>query len=824
MKVIDSAVCTNWPRLTNAKISNAGRFAAFKLIQNKKITLRVRSLHGSWIREFSDIQDYYFVDGEQLVIQSSTNTLSILKLGTDHIRTIGNLKSMRIVDINALDYLIYLTKGGELVWQMLQSKNIITYSNVITFHFDEISGTLSFVSPAGNQQAIKLVDLASSKLTEIGVFQDVSNLVMNKKGSHLAFLTKAREANAQEVYFISKEGLKVYKIPLIKDQTIDHIIRINNDGSKLFLECREKKTDDKRIQKASVKIWNSGDVFILPHHEKLALPAASLWMVEIGCNRITRITERHEKFRFYEGRDDLIEITKQEGTDSDRSWNEKANPQTFLFNASTNNKLQIPFNVDAFPISPDGKYLAGYDSLFKNIITCDLLSGKIRRFNILSCDDGFAFVDLQRAKIAGWMDDHKLLYYDNYDLFIANLSEDKVVRCVTKGLGRDQNLRLRIAFKPPGSIYSKGDIQILSAFDLITKQNGFYRLDIKSNRLYKTIMSSHLYVDPIGEMPLVSLEKITKAKNCNVWLLTRQSAGSFPNYYTTRNFKDFFALSDLSPEQSHQWYESKLISFEPVHGKRGQAIIYTPLNFDPNKKYPVILHYYEKLSHRLNYYLHPAFTGDLLNVPWFVSRGYIVCTPDIHFTPGETGKSFYNYVVGTFNEISKLPYVDSLHVGLQGHSFGGFGTNFIITQTNKFKAAVSGSGISDFISLMGVIKGDGRNEGEHMAIFGQVRFEKTFQEDQLIYIKNSPLFYAREVSIPVLMMANIGDGVVNVNQSIEFFTALRRYKRKAWLLQYEAGDHGLSLPDDQLDYTRKIEEFFNHYLKDEVMPDWMKVR
>ncbi|WP_431213596.1 alpha/beta hydrolase family protein [Puia sp. P3] len=143
---------------------------------------------------------------------------------------------------------------------------------------------------------------------------------------------------------------------------------------------------------------------------------------------------------------------------------------------------------------------------------------------------------------------------------------------------------------------------------------------------------------------------------------------------------------------------SELVKWNQLDGTTTQGILYKPENFDPHKKYPVIVHYYEQMSHRLYEYPSPGFSDGEPNIAWFVSRGYLVLTPDIYYINGIVGKSAENTVVSAAQYLAGLPYVDSKRMAIAGHSYAGHETNYLLTHTDLFAAALSSAGCSDAVS------------------------------------------------------------------------------------------------------------------------------
>jgi dipeptidyl aminopeptidase/acylaminoacyl peptidase len=251
-------------------------------------------------------------------------------------------------------------------------------------------------------------------------------------------------------------------------------------------------------------------------------------------------------------------------------------------------------------------------------------------------------------------------------------------------------------------------------------------------------------------------------------------------------------------------------------------VLFKPENFDSTKQYPIIIYYYELKSDGLNAYLkpEPLSGGCNINIPSYVSRGYVVLTPDIHYTIGEPGESALNAVVSAADYLATLPWVDGRRMGIEGCSMGGFETNYIVTHTSRFAAAVSASGLSDLISGFGSLADDG-SSWEGAFELGQPRLGASLWESPERYIKNSPIFGADKLTTPLLMMHTKQDASpAAFLHAVEFFTGLRRLGKKVWMLQYDDGNHavwGRSADD----FSIRMVQFFDHYLRGAPPPAWM---
>jgi dipeptidyl aminopeptidase/acylaminoacyl peptidase len=279
----------------------------------------------------------------------------------------------------------------------------------------------------------------------------------------------------------------------------------------------------------------------------------------------------------------------------------------------------------------------------------------------------------------------------------------------------------------------------------------------------------------------------------------------------------------VQPHKVYNWYTAELINFKKSDSSIEQGVFYKPENFDLNKKYPVIIHYYERMSPTVYNYIYPSFSNGSIDIPYFVSNGYLVFSADITYAAGRPGSSAYTSIIGAAAYLSRLKYVDSTRLAISGASFGGFETNYIITHSNIFAAAAEGCGVSNLVSFYGLLGGRPGSEHESnqkKVEWGQYRMGGTIWEKPEAYIDNSPIFNLHRVTTPLLMMHNRSDDQVPWYQAIELFTGLRRLHKKVWMLEYDKGTHGVR-GKDAIDYTIRLKQFMDYYLKNAPPPKWM---
>jgi dipeptidyl aminopeptidase/acylaminoacyl peptidase len=385
-----------------------------------------------------------------------------------------------------------------------------------------------------------------------------------------------------------------------------------------------------------------------------------------------------------------------------------------------------------------------------------------------------------------------------------------------------------VNFRPGGHDNLMGDLGIvtagkllLSGFDDMSKEMGFYLIDPSKPGIPQLLSKGHFQWQ---NSLFKDVPSVLKARDVKVFVLRRDSAGLSSNLVWTTDFKSFKQLTFQYPEKKYAWYTKELITYKTLDGKSNQAILYKPEGFDPAKKYPVIFNYYEERTHHLNYYDQPIPISDPYNVGWwFASRGYVVCVPDIMVTPGSSGEVALNSVVGAAEYLEKTcSWVDSKHLGIVGHSYGGFSTNYIITHSNKFAAAHTASGLANLTSLYGsVMLNSGQPAQRNLMEVGQTQMGQTMWENPKLYIVCSPIFRADKITTPLLMMHNDKDAICDFADAVQFFTALRRLGKKAWMLSYDNEYHSINDLERQKDYAIRMTQFFNHYLKGAPAPKWM---
>jgi hypothetical protein len=467
--------------------------------------------------------------------------------------------------------------------------------------------------------------------------------------------------------------------------------------------------------------------------------------------------------------------------------------------------------------SPNGRYALLYYSAKKE---WQVWNGVSKQFTDISHTIAYPLFeedhDIPAAPpaygLAGWLEEgNTAVLYDRYDLWAVDLSRQHAPRCLTGGYGRTHNVVLRLLGADYGGVLDPNAPLLLRSFNEHTKSKGVYRLEPSGK------------VAMLADNPDHTVKVLAVAGNGQSFLFARQSYTQYPDLWFANNqFQQLRRITDANPQQRQfQWGRAQVFTWTNYEGKPNEGLLYLPQDFDGSKRYPVIVDFYEKHADDLHEYLTPEYSTSTINIPTYVSNGYIVFRPDVHYTIGTPGESVYNAVVSGARALVTQGFADSTRIGLQGHSFSGFEVAYLLTRTSLFACANIGAGVVNFTYNYTFVRSNGA-PGLFKFEVEQYRMGKTLWDDPQGYINNSPIFKADKITTPVVILHNDKDGAVPFTQGLDLFLALRRLQKPAWLLNYKGQNHTLEELIPQQDWTLRMRQFFDHYLKGKPMPRWMK--
>jgi len=315
---------------------------------------------------------------------------------------------------------------------------------------------------------------------------------------------------------------------------------------------------------------------------------------------------------------------------------------------------------------------------------------------------------------------------------------------------------------------------------------------------------------------------LQKARDADVTVFTEATFAEFPDLWVSdTKFTNPQKVSNANPQQAdYIWGKAENIKYINGDGKVLTARLIKPENFDPSKKYPMMVYIYEELSNGLHQYSAPN-VGTSINITRYVSNGYVVLEPDIVYETGYPGPSAMKCVIPAINTVVAQGYIDPKRIGIQGHSWGGYQITYMITQTDIFRAVEAGASVSNMISAYGGIRWGTGMVREFQYEKTQSRIGSTPWDAPLQFIENSPIFWIERIHTPYLTIHNDADDAVPWYQGIEFNTAMRRLGKEAYMFSFNGEPHGLRNRDNMKYWTVHMDEFFDHYLLGKPRPEWM---
>jgi dipeptidyl aminopeptidase/acylaminoacyl peptidase len=414
--------------------------------------------------------------------------------------------------------------------------------------------------------------------------------------------------------------------------------------------------------------------------------------------------------------------------------------------------------------------------------------------------------------VAGWTkDDREVLIYDRYDVWVVS-PDGSGAKNLTDGVGRREKLAFRyVRLDPKERAIDPAKPLLLRADNEETRDEGFFRERIGGGLPEKLLMGAKGYNNP------------TKARDADVLMFTASRFDEFLDVWVTDiNFKNPRKVSNGDAQRAgFNWGTAELVSFKNTDGVPLKGMLLKPDNFDPKKKYPMLVYIYERLTPGLHGFRAPG-PGTSINPSYYVSNGYLVFMPDIVYTTGYPGQSALKCVLPAIQEVVDRGYVDEKAIGIQGHSWGGYQIAYMVTQTNRFRAAAPGAIVANMTSAYSGIRWGTGLPRQFQYEHSQSRIGGSLWDYPMRFLENSPVFRADRVETPLLMIHNDEDDAVPWYQGIEYYLALRRLGKEVYMFNYNGERHGLRKRINQKDYTRRMQEFFDHFLKGAPEPEWMK--
>jgi dipeptidyl aminopeptidase/acylaminoacyl peptidase len=420
--------------------------------------------------------------------------------------------------------------------------------------------------------------------------------------------------------------------------------------------------------------------------------------------------------------------------------------------------------------------------------------------------------------IGAWSADGEYVFLNTrFDVWQVPL-EDGEARNLTGGMGARDQIRFRVMdLDPEEEGIDTGEPILLSAYGERTKKSGYFQAQPGNDP------RELLFEDAMLGTPGFRGGGFRKAKDAERVIFTRQTFVEFPDYWTSNlRFRQPRQVTDANPQQSeYLWGERVLVEYTDDRGNELQATLALPAGYEPGRQYPMVVYFYEKMSQRHHEYSMPTY-DDRPHMSTYASNGYLVLMPDIVYDMGYPGSSALDDVVSASEATIEAGYADPDRICLQGHSWGGYETSFIVTQTDMFACVVTGAPLTNLVSMHNILYKQSGNPNAGLIEWGQGRMDTTPFHDLDRYIAESPIHNVEGISTPFLILHGTDDGAVDWNQGLEYYIAARRMGKEVILLSYPGEPHHLSREENQKDFQIRMKQYFDHYLMDAPAPTWMK--
>ncbi|MBI9057153.1 MAG: S9 family peptidase [Labilibaculum sp.] len=734
-------------------------------------------------------------------------------------------------------------KKGELVILNFLSGKEYRYKDVADYNLSENGNAVSFVQVVGDSIQNSKVNWFLAKNEEVKTVFEKEGLakktVLANNGDQLSFLFSS-DTLKNKTFDLYYQDLKMNQLNRLVDPNTVEIqdkwtasengeIYFSKNGEKLFFGVAPKPINEEKDtlldeEKYKVDVWNWKDPLLQPQQKLQAEKEKKrTWLAvyNIADNKLVQLADKempkvklfdHGNKQFALGSSNL---PYQQLT----SWDDWYSDYYLLDTKSGKRELVLEKMNSRVNLSPAQNYMYWYESRDSVWYSYQIdtkktiaLTAKIKTNFYNETHDTPS--DPSPYGIVGWTKDDKfVIVKDRYDFWKLDPKGVKGAENITNGFGRRNHIRFDYEKLDEDELFvDLNGTVLLSAFHEFSKKSGYFQL--KKDDDPKQLVFED-----------VSYRKTLKAKNEDRLLWTKSTFKEYPNLWTSKlDLSELKQISDANPQQkNYLWGDVELVKWTSGDGEELQGLLYKPENFDPTKKYPMLVYFYERSTDRLHAHHVPQPNWSIINPSYCVSNDYLIFMPDITYHKvGYPGESAYSAIVtGTLAMADRYSFIDKKKLGLQGQSWGGYQIAYLVTRTNLFACAMAGAPVTNMTSAYGGIRwGSGMSrmfQYEHT----QSRIGGTLWNSTLQYIENSPVFFAPKIETPLLMMHNDNDGAVPWYQGIELFVAMRRLQKPCWMLTYNDEAHNLKKRPNRVDLSIRTMQFFDYYLKGKSAPVWM---
>ena len=748
--------------------------------------------------------------------------------------------------------------GTDLILRDLSNGATRNIGNALAFAFDDggrhFAYTVDAVDRLGN--GVYLIDLASGQTrTLVSSTNDFDGLAWSDKGTSLAVLRgdKAKgnkqkdnillawvNAGAPNAAMIEYDPAK--DASLVKGLVLSEFAtpRWSKDGTRITLGLKEQEAEPARGDEppANVDVWHWKDpdpqsvqIVRLNQERRFTYPA----VFTVATKKLVKLADLDMR---------TVQVTPNGKWGVGRldtpyrlevSWGGSKADQ-YRVNTETGERTLIEKAVTrTMGLSPDSKWFLYLKE--KHVIAYNLETGQKRdlddgeKISWLDVEDDHPY-EIPTYGVAGWSKDGRsVLLNHRYDVWQMPLDGGKAIN-LTQGAGEAGGIRFRIVrldrrpgqggggggggFGGGGAAADDDGIDLskpltLAAYGDRTKKTGYYQL------VAGRTPTALVYADK-------QIGQVQKAEKADRVIFTQQTFTESPDWWaSTTTFASPKKMTDANPHLGeYAWGSKVLVDYTNSKGQKLQGTLTLPADYQPGRKYPMLVYFYEIMSNTHHQFSMPTF-DDRPHISTYASNGYLVFQPDVVYEIGKPGSSALDCVTSAVKKVIELGYADPAHIGLQGHSWGGYQSSFIVTQTDMFAAVVTGAPPTNLVSFYNTLYKQTGTVQQGIMELGQVRMgvNVTPWNSHDLYESQSPIHHVEKIKTPFMILHGTADGAVDWMQGLEYFNAARRTGKQVIMLSYPDEPHHLAKKENQKDFQIRMKQYFDHYLKGAPAPKWM---
>jgi len=734
-------------------------------------------------------------------------------------------------------------KSKELLVYNLRLDKEFRFPNVVDHVFHKAGQSLAFRMEGGREKQISLqfVALPNGQPKVIWSTKEADNKILNYcldgTGKQVAFMV----GNEQPTIWYWREGSsgavekmnsEEGKLPtgMVVQSSLACAFTDNNKYIEFYLQRKAVDHSSANNYASQMDLWSYKDLRWQSEQLKNSDRQETFLtaVVHTESGKMIQVVQDFERLVCQQG-DYAVVSQSREALYGDKFWSKGYTADSTWVVSLQNGQRRFLTNGNyTIQFSPIGKYLLYFDrqkeaSYFSYNLNSNVATNICR--GVLSWQ--LAYIDdMMRVQkktaqaavggIGGWLvEDSAVLVHDNWDIWQLDITGKKKAINITNGYGQKNHIKFKMV-----KYGVEKDRLLLYAYSDENKRSGYFQKKLGVKGDPELLFMDACYI-PKPENHNAAETLPLKAANTSKWIIKRETSTESPNYYLTDDFRNYQQLTCFQEQKSYNWLTSELHSFKQLDGTISQGVLFKPENFDPGKKYPVLIYFYGLLTNHLykfpeiGYIEAPHFADD---PSWMVSHDYLLFCPDSYFYPGGWGPSIINTVDGAARYLSKLSYVDGKHIGAAGHSNSGRSSNYVLSHSRYFASIAVGSGTTSIIAQGLSFTGQGWEWAENSSFGGGLG---ELWQNKAKWLDHAATLHADKVISPVFQFQPARDRGFEPGAAFEMFNALRRLDKRAWWAEYNKGAHTLISKPDLRDFTIRTTQFFDHYLKTAPAPHWM---